>query len=184
MDDKLIIELYLLRDERAITETDIKYGRMCYAIARNILSSEADTEECVNDTYLGCWNAIPPTLPKSLSAFISKIARNLAMKKLRYNSAEKRTRQAEKSLTELEDILPDNRYRPDLGDEELGEILNGFLWSESEQARKVFIRKYWYFDSVDDICRKYSMSESKVKSILYRTRERLKEHLKKEGILI
>ncbi len=184
MDDRVIIELYFSRDERAIVETDIKYGRMCLGIARNILASETESEECVNDTYLGCWNAIPPTLPKSFSAFISRITRNLALKRLRYNTASKRTVNAEQSLNELEDIIQDNRYRPDIDGKELGRVISEFLRSESEQSRNIFIRKYWYFDSVADIAKRYSCSESKVKSILFRARERLREHLEREGVLI
>ncbi len=184
MDDLKIIELYFQRNESAITETDVKYGRLCHSIAQNILADFQDSEECVNDSYLGVWNAIPPTRPKSLSAFLCGIVRNLALKKLRFNSAAKRTSSMEISLAELEETVPDNRYRPDISDEELGRLLSEFLMSQSPDVRNAFIRKYWYFDSIADIAKRYSFRESKVKSMLFHARERLKDFLEKEGVLI
>ncbi len=184
MDDHQIIELYFARSETAIQETDQKYGKLCFGIAWNILFNREDAEECVNDTYLGVWNAIPPQRPYSFSAFISKITRNLSLKRLSYNTAIKRFHQTDLPFSELEATLPDNRFNPVIDDEGLGQIISDFLHSEKEESRNVFIRRYWFFDSVTDIAERYSFSESKVKSMLLRTRNRLRECLKKEGVYL
>lgn len=184
MDDGQIIELYFRRDESAIRETDIKYGRLCFGIAHNILGAELDAEECVNDTYFSVWNAIPPQRPNCFAAFIGRIARSLSLKRLRFNTARKRSAQAELSLSELEEILPDDRWRPDLRAESLGELISCFLRGESEDARRVFLRRYWFFDSIADIAADCSFSESKVKSMLLRTRRRLRDYLREEGVYL
>ena len=165
VDDEQIIALYFARDEAAITETDNKYGKLCYGIAHHILLNDEHTEECVNDAYLAVWNTIPPTHPNNFTAFICKIIRNLALKRLEYENAEKRRSNFCCSLSDLEEIIPDERIRPEIG-----------------EARNVFIRKYWFFDSVSDIARRYHFSESKVKSMLYHTRNKLRDYLRKEGI--
>lgn len=183
MDDLQIIALYFARSERAIRETATKYGKLCFSIAQNVLQNEADAEECVNDTYLSTWNTIPPTKPNSFSAFLSKITRNLSIKKLDYNMAQKRNSSIVASFDELEKILPDNRWQLDT-EEQLGGVISDFLRSESEESRNVFLRKYWYFDSIADIAYRYSFSESKVKILLHRTRNRLRETLQKEGIYL
>ncbi len=182
MDDLMIINLYFERNEQAINETDAKYGKLCLGIANNILSDNEDAEECVNDTYLSIWNKIPPTRPNNFRSFICKIVRNLSLKKLDYNLASKRNRNLTISFSELEDILQDNNIDEKLEYEVLGRIISNFLWQEKEASRNVFIRKYYFFDSVTDIAKRYSFSESKVKSMLYHSRNRLKECLKKEGI--
>ena len=182
MDDLQIIELYFARDERAIRETDEKYGKLCYRVANNILSNNEDSEECVNDAYLNAWNKIPPTHPHNFMAFICKITRNLSLKKLELASAVKRASNAAVSLAELEEILPDDRIAPDVMEEEIGRAISDFLRKEKEEVRNVFLRKYWFFDSIHDIAVRYSFSESKVKSMLFHTRNRLRDYLKKEGI--
>ena len=182
MDDLQIIDLYFARDEHAIKETDSKYGRLCFRTAKNILTNDEDSEECVNDTYLTLWNKIPPTRPDNFTAFICRITRNLSLKKLELSNAKKRSSNATISLSEIETILPDDRIAPGLEDEELGKLINAFLWSEKKDARNVFLRKYWFFDSISDIADRYSFSKSKVKSMLFHTRNRLREFLKKEGI--
>lgn len=184
MDDLQIINLYFERNENAIKETDTKYGKLCFSIARNVLNNEADSEECVNDTYLSVWNTIPPTRPNSFSAFISKITRNLSLKRLNYNRAQKRTPPVILSFDELENVLPDSLIQPDRSDEQLGKVISDFLRSETEEARNVFLRKYWYFDTIADIAARYSLGESKVKVLLHRTRNNLREHLKKEGVYL
>lgn len=184
MDDLQIIELYFARDERAIKETDSKYGKLCFRVAKNILFDDEDSEECVNDTFLTVWNKIPPTRPNNFTAFICKITRNLSLKKLELSNAGKRSANAVISLSEIEEILPDNRIAPGVEEEELGKLISTFLWNEKEDARNVFLRKYWFFDSISDIAGRYSFSESKVKSMLFHTRNRLREFLKKEGIEI
>lgn len=184
MEDAKIIELFLSRSEGAITETSAKYGRLCLSIAGNILGNTEDSEECVNDAYLALWNCIPPQRPTNLLAFICKITRNLSLKKLEYNLAKKRDANITLSLSELEDILPDYAVSPDFNDEEIGKVISDFLKKEKPEVRNVFIRKYWYFDSVADIAKRYKFSESKVKSMLFHTRNKLKKHLIKEGVHI
>mgnify|MGYP005755205059 CR=1 FL=1 len=182
VDDEQIIALYFARDEAAITETDNKYGKLCYGIAHHILLNDEHTEECVNDAYLAVWNTIPPTHPNNFTAFICKIIRNLALKRLEYENAEKRRSNFCCSLSDLEEIIPDERIRPEIGEKELGGIISDFLRCQKAEARNVFIRKYWFFDSVSDIARRYHFSESKVKSMLYHTRNKLRDYLRKEGI--
>ena len=182
MEDLQIIELYFSRDEQAIKETDNKYGKLCFRVANNILFNNEDTEECVNDTYLSLWNKIPPTRPNNFTAFICKITRNLSLKKLELANAIKRTSNAVMSLSELEEILPDNRIMPGVEDEEIGKLISTFLWQQKEEVRNVFLRKYWFFDTISDIAARYSFSENKVKSMLFHTRNKLREYLKKEGI--
>ncbi len=184
MEDIKIIELFFSRSEEAITETASKYGKLCLSIAGNILRNSEDSEECVNDTYLTLWNCIPPKRPSNLMAFISKITRNLSLKKLEYNLAKKRDSSITHSLTELEEILPDREFSYKFDDEEIGKLLSDFLRKEKADARNIFIRKYWYFDSVSDIAKQYKFSESKVKSVLFHTRNRLKKYLIKEGVHI
>ena len=181
MEDLQIIELYFARNEIAIHETDKKYGKLCFSVANNILNHIEDANECVNDTYLGVWNAIPPTRPNSFVAFICRITRNLSLNRLSYNLAQKRNVLIV-SFNELEEVLPDNRIDLSVQDEDLGRIISEFLKTEPTDERNVFIRKYWFFDSIRDISERYAFSESKVKAMLYRVRKRLKAHLKKEGV--
>lgn len=182
MDDWAIIDLYFARDEKAIEETDKKYRKLCLSVANNILLNGEDSEECLNDTYLCVWNKIPPTRPKNLMAFICQIIRFLSMKRLEHNSALKRSRDMTVSYSELENILPDDRISPDIEYEDIGSLISDFLRHEKEASRNVFIRKYYYFDTISDIAEKYSFSESKVKNMLFRSRIRLRETLKKGGV--
>lgn len=183
MDDLTIIELYFARDEKAIKETDTKYGKLCFSVANNILSNDEDSAECVNDTYLSVWNTIPPTRPSNFSAFICRITKNISLKRLDFNKARKRTPNAIISFSELEEILSNETIpRPEISTGEVSKLISEFLWKEKEDARNVFIRKYWFFDSISDIATRYSFTESKVKNMLYHTRNKLREYLKKEGI--
>ncbi len=184
MDDLQIIDLYFERNETAIRETELRYGKLCMRIARSILDNEADAEECVNDTWLGVWNTIPPKRPDNLAAYIIRITRNLSLKRVRLNTAQKRTAGVETSLSELEEVLADDRRQPDMGEEQLGLLISEFLRMQSADARNVFIRKYWFFDSTAEIAGRYSFSESKVRSMLYHTRNRLRDYLKKEGVYL
>lgn len=184
MDDFMIIKLYFERDEKAIKETEKKYGRLCFNVAVNIIGNEEDSEECVNDTYLSVWNKIPPTRPNNFMAYICKITRNLSLKRLDYNRAMKRTHELVVSFTELEDVLPDNNIMSNVEDAQIGRLISRFLNHEKPASRAVFIRKYWFFDSISDIAARYSFSESKVKNMLYHSRNKLREYLKKEGIVI
>lgn len=184
MEDSRIIELYFARDESAITETAKKYGRLCLKVAGNILSSDSDVEECVNDTYLGVWNAIPPTRPNNFRNYICRIVRNVAFKRYNYNAAKKRSVELECSLSEMEDILPDESISYDVDNEYIGEAINEFLDGLDSEARVMFVRKYWFFDTVSEIASRFSFSESKVKSSLYHTREKLRKYLEEKGIRI
>ncbi len=181
MDDLRIIELYFERDEEAIRETDLKYGRLCLSIAYNLLRSREDSEECVNDTYVGVWNAIPPTRPNNFMSFICKIARNLSLKRLEFKKREKRSADILISFEELADVLPDERFAPEISDEEVGRLISEFLRSQKESVANVFIRKYFFFDSIGEIAVRYSFTESKVKNMLFHTRNKLKDYLIKEG---
>jgi len=185
VDDNGIINLYWQRSEQAIKETEIKYGKLCMHLARNILLSFEDAEECVNDTYLGAWNAIPPEKPNVLCAFITRITKNLALKKIEYNTAQKRNPEVEVSLTELDDCISgvenvEHQYEVQV----LAKCISDFLRVQNYESRNVFIRRYWFYDSICDIATRFSMSESKVKSMLFRTRNKLKIYLVKEGIHI
>ncbi|MBO7250896.1 MAG: sigma-70 family RNA polymerase sigma factor [Clostridia bacterium] len=182
MNDINIIELYFARDEQAIKQTDIKYGRLCHSIAYNILKNDEDSKECVNDTYIGLWNAIPPAKPDNFKAFICKIARNLSLKRLESMSRQKRANSTLISIDELAEILPDESIATNTSDEDIAKLISNFLKSQKEDIRGIFIRKYYFFDSVSDIALRYSFSESKVKSILHRTRAKLKDYLIKEGV--
>ncbi len=184
MDDLRIIELYFERDEQAIKETDAKYGKLCHRIAYNILNNHEDAEECVNGTYAGVWNAIPPTRPNNFMAFVCKIARNLSLKRLEFVKREKRSQAVLVSLDELEAILPDERYAPDISDEDIGKLISDFLRRQKEDVRNIFIRKYYFFDSIGDIAERYSFTKSKVKNMLFHTRNKLKDYLIKEGVEI
>ena len=181
MNDLDIIELYFARDEMAIRETEIKYGRLCHGIAFNILGNNEDSEECVNDTYLGVWNAIPPARPSSFIAFISRIARNLSLKRLESQSRQKRAQCVVVSIDELAEVLTDESFGS-ASDGDIGRLISIFLRGEKEEVRNVFIRKYYFFDSVADIAARYSFTESKVKNMLHHTRAKLKEFLIKEGV--
>ena len=184
MDDARIIELYFERNEQAITETDTKYGKLCHSIAYNILHNYEDSEECVNDTYVGVWNAIPPTRPYNFMSFICKIARNLSLKRLEFMKREKRCTDVLLSLNELAAVLPDERYAPDVTDEDVGKLISTFLRCQKEDVQTVFIRKYYYFDSIEEIAKHCGFTESKVKNMLFYTRNKLKDFLIKEGVEI
>lgn len=183
MDDAIIIEMYFSRDENAITETSRKYGKLCFDISMKILHITEDAEECVNDTYTAVWYKIPPTRPDSLMAFICKITRNLSLKRLEYLRAKKRYGETI-SLSEFEDSLRGSSPPFEEGDQEIVKQIDLFLRKQRPIVRNVFIRKYWFFDSISDIAQRYSFSETKVKSMLFHTRIKLKEHLLKEGIEI
>lgn len=184
MDDEKIIGLYFERNEKAIDETDKKYGKLCFGIAHNILRNTEDSEECVNDTYLALWNRIPPVRPNNFKAFVSGITRNLSLGKFEFIHAKKRSPDVVLSFSELEEVLPDKNSSLNMECEELGRIISDFLKAETAENRNVFIRRYYFFDSVSDIAGRFSFSESKVKSMLSRERKRLKKHLEKEGVTI
>ena len=184
MDDLSIIELYFARDEQAIKETDAKYGKLCHSIAYNILNNNEDSEECVNDTYIGVWNAIPPARPNKFMAFVCKITRNQSLKRIEAMTRQKRSQATIVSLDELAEVLPDESIAVGATDEDIGKAISDFLRNEKENVRNVFICKYYFFDSIGDIAKRYGFTESKVKNMLYHTRNKLKEYLIKEGVEI
>ena len=183
MDDHSIIQLYFDRDELAVEETARKYGSYCYTIANNILSNREDALESVNDTYLDTWNAIPPHRPSSLALFLGKITRRISIDRLRRNNAQKRGGgELALVLDELQQCIPsETDVAQEFEKRYLSQIINEFVKALSEKERKVFLCRYWYMDSIKSIARRFGYSESKVKSMLFRTREKLREALRKEG---
>ena len=186
MEDSSIVDLYLARDERAICETDGKYGKKLYSISRRITENGADAEECVSDTYLDAWNRIPPHEPKNyLYAFLARITRHIALNCCRDRARLKRSAFLCELSREMEACIPapddmDSR----IDDMMLREILNGFLGGLPEEKRNLFIRRYWYLDSIADIAERFALSESKVKTTLFRCRRQLRERLEKGGYKI
>ena len=181
MEDRDIIELFVCRSESAVEELANKHGALCRHIAQGVLSSREDIDECLSDAFLAVWNAVPPQIPDSLAAFAAKVTRNLALKKFQYLSAQKRNPNMTVSLSELEQCLPDKDYQiEDRG--QLGAAVNDFLRQQTEQQRNIFIRRYFFLNSVREIASRYGMSVSKVTSMLSRLRQRLKKQLQKEDI--
>ena len=185
MEDLEIVELYWQRNEEAIKETSKKYGNYCYTIANNILYNNEDAQECVNDTYLGAWNAIPPHHPNVLSTFLGKITRRLSLNKWREKNAIKRGNgEAALSFDELEECIPSNSsIKEELALKELSDAINVFLETLKVDERKVFVCRYFYFESIDEIAFRFSFTPSKVKMMLKRTRDRLKDYLIGKGVL-
>lgn len=182
MDDKSIVSLFWERDERAITVTVERYGNYCKGISLSILHSEADAEECVNDTWLRAWETIPPKRPNILGAYLAKIVRNLSIDKLRSKNAEKRSERYTVALSEIEGCLPGNSStEKELEDAALAELIGRFLRSVSKNKRVLFIGRYWNLLSIEELARQFELSEANVKTTLHRTRCELREFLTKEG---
>lgn len=175
MEDNQIIELYWNRNEKAISETDKKYGKYCNYIAFNILQNVEDSNECVNDTYLRTWNTIPPQRPNVFKLFIAKITRNLAIDKYRKN---KHKSIMQEVLEELKDCSSNTKIEDEVEYAEILKNINIFLDSLSLDKRKIFMDRYWSLDSIEKISNKYQLKEGNVKMILSRTRKELKEYLK------
>lgn len=186
MDDHEIIELYVKRSEQAISETSKKYGKYCHYIAYNILHDDADAEECVNDTYLRVWNAIPPKHPNRLQTFLGKITRNLSLNKWEKLSAQKRGNgQISLALDELAECIPaDGDTAIIVENDFIRCLIERFLDNLSAETRKIFVRRYWYMSSIKEIAKEYGLSENKVAVTLFRTRKKLKIELEKEGIIL
>ena len=186
MEDQGIIDLYWARSEQAIAESETKYGTFCRAIARNILRQEEDAEECVNDTWLHAWNAMPPQRPSVLSAFFGKITRNLSLDRWRHSRASKRGGpQVEVALEELEHCLPaPGRPEERLEERETAALISRFLREQSDLDRNLFLRRYWYLDSISALAKRFHLSEGQTKSRLHRIRLRLREALVREGVAV
>ena len=186
MEDSAIIDLYWAREERALSETDAKYGGYCRSIAHNILRNREDTEECVSDTWLHAWNAMPPQRPSILSSFLGRITRNLSFDRCRRQNAEKRGGGAlPLALDELSECVPaGGSVEQTMDERELGQAIDRFLRTIPEKQCSLFLRRYWYAESISQIAERYSLKENTVKSILFRTREKLRRYLAGEGIII
>ena len=183
MDDIQIIELYFARKESALSETDTKYGRYCLTVANNILHNAEDSEECKNDTYMKTWRVIPPKKPDNFRAFLGKIARNLALDMYEKLHRKKRDiNSTEAILDELAECIPDPNSDVEKisEDGELRNSINAFLGTLSEDNRKIFVRRYWYAGSVEEIASDYGFGKSKVKMMLKRARDRLHRRLEEE----
>ena len=184
MQDTEILDLYWQRNETAIRETDRAYGGKLHALAERIVENREDGEECVSDTYLAAWDHIPPQRPNYFFAWLAKVCRNFAFGILDKRQAAKRNAQIVTLTAEMELCIPDRRREAELEGAELGRILNAFLGTLSRESRILFLRRYWYAESVGEIARRYGMGESKVKTSLHRTRQKLREQLAKEGITV
>lgn len=186
MEDTEIIRKFFARDEQAIAETAVKYGAYLHTVAYNILRREEDTEEIVSDTYLGAWNAIPPTVPAVLKHFLSRITRNLSLKRLSYLGAEKRTAEVTELLAEMEECLPDRWSDPEKVMESrlITETINTFLGRLTAQEAAVFVSRYYYALSIRELAAKYELSERRIKYMLKCLREVLRKQLAKEGIAV
>ena len=184
MDDHRIVDLFFARKEQALIETEIKYGKYCYHVANNILNSKEDSEECVNDTYLHTWNAIPPTRPENLKAFVGKITRNLALDIYEKNHAQKRNNAVELVYEELEECITGSHGHAMVEDLALKTALNEFLDSLDQKKRLIFMQRYWYLSSVKDIAQRFKMSDNNVKAMLLRLRTKFKKFLEKEGVVL
>ena len=183
--DEEIIELYFARDEKAVDETQKKYGKYLNTIAYNVLASSEDAEECENDTYVAAWYSIPPKRPERLSAYLGGMIRKIALNQLRRRNAEKRGGgEGVVCLHELEECLPDRMNEESARSEEITAALNTFLRALDEGERNVFVCRYWYCFSISDIAKRFSMKENTVKSMLKRTRDKLRGFLGKENINI
>ncbi len=185
MEDREIIELFWARDERAVEEASRKYGRYCRVIACNILGDERDAAECVNDAWLRAWNSIPPHKPENLKAFLGRLTRCARLNRWRDEHSQKRgSGQIGPAYEELSECIPD-RDRADeaLREKELVRAIDRFLADLPETERGVFVRRYWYFDPVAEIAKRFGFSQSKVKTTLWRLRKKLLEALRNEGVL-
>lgn len=185
MNDEKIIDLFFERSEQAINELDIKYGRICNSVARNILNDREDAEECVNEAYLALWNAVPPTRPDPLAAFLCRIVRNISLKRLELKNAEKRKSNYDIAMDELEDcIAASSTVEEELEANELKKLIESFLDSLSRENRVIFMRRYWFSDSYSDIAERVGLSEKNVSVRLTRIRKELKKYLCEREVFI
>lgn len=183
LDDSKIIELFYERSEQAIIELSKKYGSVCTRVANNILNNRLDSEECINDAYLGAWNTIPPQKPDPLLTYICRIVRNLAIKKYHSNTAMKRNSTYDVSLDELENCFPVSDSPEDkAGAREIAQMIDRFLETLDKENRIMFVRRYWYADSITELAELFHTSNHNISVRLSRTREKLRKYLIKEGV--
>ena len=184
MTDSQIVALFWERNEDAIRETDRAYGHKLFALSHRILHSRQDAEESVSDTYMKTWETVPPQRPVCFYAYLAKLCRNFSLARIQWQSAAKRSAGIVTLTREMEECIPDRSQERKLENEEIGALLNAFLESISQESRMIFLRRYWYADSIEEIAARYRISQSKVKTQLHRTRKRLQVFLEKEGITV
>lgn len=185
MDEQAIVDLFWARSENAISQLENKFGNYCFAIAKNILISFEDSQECVQDVYYKVWNSIPPKRPENFKAWLGKTVRNSALNILAKNHAKKRSDKAEISFEELQDCIA-SKYTPEgaMDSSELGEIISAWLRTLDKEDRILFVRRYWFGEKLVDIAKKKNISEKKLSIKMYNLRKSLKNALEKEGITI
>ena len=184
MEDTRIIELFFERDQQAIQELDTKYGKVCHKLSYNIVNNRYDAEECVNDAWLGAWNSIPPQRPDPLRAYVCRIVRNLSLKKLRANSALKRSSRFEVSLSELEDCISAHSLDEQLAAGELSAQINAFLAALRRDDRVMFVRRYWFAQPLSEIADAFGTTENNVSVRLGRIRRKLHTYLERKEVTL
>ena len=185
IEDEKIIDLFFNRSEKAIQELDIKYGKVCHKLSYNILNNKQDAEECVNDAYLGAWNAIPPTRPNPLLSYIVKIVRNISLKIYWRKEAAKRSRHYKIALEEIEGYITDQKTVEDeIEARELARIIEEFLDTLTVENRVIFMRRYWFADSYKDIAELVGISEKNISVRLTRIREKMKQYLIEREVFV
>ncbi len=184
MNDQAIVQMFWDRDEDAVAEAKEQYKAYCLYIADNVLHDRRDAEECLNDALLAAWKSIPPQKPENLKTYLGKLIREIAINRWKRNTRRKRIRSdVIQSLDEIAEIVSGGDFDAALEEAELSREISRFLRAAEETKRNVFIRRYWYYDSIDSICRRYGFGKSKVLMMLKRTRDELAQHLKKEGFI-
>ena len=185
MDDSKIIELFFERSEQAIIELSNKYGAICSKVADNILNNRLDSEECVNDAYLGVWNTIPPQRPNPLLSYVCRIVRNLALKKYHENTAQKRNSYYDVALDEIVDCIPASfSVEDEIMAKEVAGAIDDFLETLDQQSRIMFIRRYWHADSIEEIAARCHKNKHYISVRLSRIRKALRQHLRKKEVFI
>ncbi len=185
VEDREIVSLYWRREERAISETDKKYGRYCYTIAYRILNDEGDADETLNDTYLKAWNTIPPNRPEPLKPYVGMLSRQIAFDQYEKKNAVKRKCPASTVLEELAECIPDGDSGAELGESvALRDALNRFVRALPKKTREIFLKRYWYAVPISEIAKEYGVRENGVAVLLLRTRQKLKAFLEKEGFSV
>ena len=185
MNDERIIQLFFERSEQAIRELDSKYGKVFYSVSNNILGNRQDAEECVNDAYLGTWNAIPPAKPNPLLTFVCKIVRNLSLKRYEQNTAAKRNSFYDVALEELSECLASSTtVEREMEEQELIKIIESFLNSLSKENRVIFLRRYWFSDTYADIAKRLGITEKTVSVRLTRIRKALRKYLLEREVFV
>lgn len=184
LEDSKIIELFFDRSEEAITELSEKYGHVCKSVAENILNNQRDSEECVNDVFLAVWNTIPPQNPEHLLSYVCRIVRNLAIKKYHANTAQKRNSIYDVALDEIKECFPSSvSVEDEIESVEFSKEIDRFLESMNKQSRILFVRRYYYSDSIEELSELFRTSKHNISVRLSRIRKNLKKYLIKEGVL-